>query len=213
MTKTSFANWQQQNPQGKVMMPVSANWQSAPAWPVPPRYPMNATAIPAEPEHVTIVATTQPIAVPTDAIHETPLNLTAGPSAVLIFRSGMNQPAVAFDRHVEPDLSVRFARANDARRPNVTMTDSDTNTQWSAAGIAVNGPAETRGKKLASLPVQDDVYWDVIKFWYPSLQLIDDAALRASAAGSAPRPKMPRQTTHADRPPGGPTGEIAALNK
>jgi hypothetical protein len=49
--------------------------------------------------------------------------------------------------------------------------DTDTNSGWSTTGVAVEGKKEFRGKRLAPVPVEDELYWGVMKYWYPELQL------------------------------------------
>jgi hypothetical protein len=56
---------------------------------------------------------------------------------------------------------------------SVAFTDADTNTGWSAAGVAIDGPDRKRkGQKLKPITIDEDVYWGVMKFWYPSLELV-----------------------------------------
>ena len=52
------------------------------------------------------------------------------------------------------------------------MIDVDTNTGWSSSGIAVDGAKKMRGHKLRPIDVQEDLYWGVIKYWYPDVQLV-----------------------------------------
>jgi hypothetical protein len=33
------------------------------------------------------------------------------------------------------------------------------------------GLKELKGKKLATVPVDDGLYWEVMRFWYPQLTL------------------------------------------
>ena len=37
--------------------------------------------------------------------------------------------------------------------------------------MVVEGKKEFRGKRLPPVPVEDDLYWGVMKYWYPELQL------------------------------------------
>jgi hypothetical protein len=97
-------------------------------------------------------------------ITTTPLNASSGDVPVLLFRDKATGRIVAFDRHVEHDLIPRFALNHESRRKTAFMIDSDTNTGWTAAGVAVDGPDKKfRGHKLAPIDVQEDVSWSAGK--------------------------------------------------
>ena len=188
--KTSWARWSEAHPDSKVMVPLQANWPSAPARPVLPRYPMpgNRPEL-ADQTRLIFVATTQPSAIPADAVSQAPLNLLSGATPLLLFRdpSGVLR---AFDRRVEEDLSPRFSPFANPKHSEVILSDADTNTQWSASGVAIDGPKETRGKKLTPIMVDDELYWGVMKYWYPDLRWVDAATL-AAARQAAPAPQAP----------------------
>ena len=179
--KLMWADWRQQNPHTLVMAPLNAGWQTAPTSPVPPRYPMPTTQ-PADYHQVCVVAAAAPIAVPSDAINEVPLNLSAGGTPMLLFRDNITGQALAFDRHVQYDLIPRFAKTADRTRPAAVMIDIDTETEWSVTGAALQGARETRGRTLTPLLVEDRLYWDVMKYWLPDLKSVDSAALAAAVA-------------------------------
>ena len=50
------------------------------------------------------------------------------------------------------------------------LIDSDTASGWNARGIAVDGDRSLRGQKLAPIVVDDELYWPVMKYWYPHLE-------------------------------------------
>ena len=69
-------------------------------------------------------------------------------------------------------------RNHDTRRKGAALVDSDTNTGWSVDGIAVDGSKERKGKKLRAVLVEEDVYWGVMKWWYPEMQLVGKPKLK-----------------------------------
>ncbi len=183
--KEMWADWREQNPQTQVMAPMSPAVSDAPAVPLLPSDPMPPSA-PHSAEHrqICIIPATQPIAIPSDAITETPLNLSAGSVPVLVMRDPLTGQVLAFDRHVESDLIPRFASIADPRRPNAALIDVDSNTEWTDAGAAISGQGAIRRGQLTPLRVEDGLYWDVMKYWYPNLKLIDSGALAAAVQPS-----------------------------
>jgi hypothetical protein len=186
--KLTWSAWKAASPETRVMSPLDLRWRSAPRGPVLPKYPLPRS----RPEltddrRVCVIATTQPIAVPSEAVKDLPLNLSAGRTPVLLVRESSTGSLRAFDRRIDEDLSLRFATATDAKHANVVLADADTNTEWSIAGAAVEGPKETHGKTLTPIPVEDELYWGVMKFWYPDLKLVGGDAL-AAAVGTPSQP-------------------------
>jgi hypothetical protein len=120
----------------------------------------------------------------------------AGLTPVLLFRD--STAVQGFDRHVEEDLSPRFSPWSDTKHPDVSLIDSDTETKWSSEGVAVDGPKETHGKKLTPVLADDELYWGVMKFWYPNLQWVDSAALKA-AGQTAPEARSPMKQVPAKK--------------
>ena len=37
--------------------------------------------------------------------------------------------------------------------------------------VAIDGDKERKGKKLRPVEVEEDLYWGVMKYWYPDLEL------------------------------------------
>jgi len=183
--KLPWATWRALSPETRVMSPLDLRWRTQPNKPVLPKFPMPRSRPElADARPVCVVATTQPIAVPAEAVKQTPLNLTAGKTPVLLFRDSATSALRAFDRHVDEDLSPRFSVASDPKHPDVALVDADTNTEWSAAGVAEALPKDAKPKRLAPIPVEDELYWGVMKFWYPELTLVGpDALAAASTAG------------------------------
>ena len=50
------------------------------------------------------------------------------------------------------------------------MTDPDSNSWWTIDGKAIDGPL--KGAQLKELPVEEDLYWGAMKFWYPQTLLV-----------------------------------------
>ena len=66
--------------------------------------------------------------------------------------------------------------------------DSDTNSEWTIDGVEVEGPKEMHGLALKPLQVEDDLYWNVMKFWYPGLHLATDGEIVAGLVVQKVRP-------------------------
>jgi hypothetical protein len=196
VAKVTWATWKAASPETHVMSPLDLRWRNAPRGPVLPKYPMPRSRPELVDERrVCVVATTQPIAVPSEAVKDLPLNLAAGKTPVLLFRDSSTGMVRAFDRRIDEDLSPRFAPATDPKHANVVLADADTNTEWSIAGTPVEGPKETRGKSLAPINVEDELYWGVMKFWYPDLRLVSGDALAAAVAEPPAQQNVAPQTS------------------
>jgi hypothetical protein len=191
-TTTTWAQWHQENPGTLVMAPQRA---PSPLWPHRlqwERYPLpgEVTAggsAPVLPRRVCLVRTSPPIAVASEAVSDVPLNLSVDGALVLLVRDLPTGEVRAFDRHVEADLTPRFAAAGDAVHPNAAMIDVDTATEWTSAGVSLAASGATQGKTLTALPLADGVDLAVLRFWYPNLQLVEGPAL-AAAVQAAPPP-------------------------
>jgi hypothetical protein len=194
--KTTWVRWKQAHPDSRVMAPMGDSWQTAPGQPVLPRYPMPGADL-GEQRRLCFIATTQPKAVPDESMNGGLLNLLVGHSAVLLFRTSDGE-VQAFDRHLEEDLSPRFSISSDPKHPEVALVDADTGTEWSATGVAIEGPKETHDKKLTALPVEDELYWSVMKFWYPNLEWVTPEALAAAAQPPA-APRSPLKASPAKK--------------
>jgi hypothetical protein len=112
-----------------------------------------------------------PIAVRSDLPLNTPLNLVAGQTRLLLLRDPRSGAIRAFERRVSEDLFPLFLQRKDLRQiPAAVLIDSDTQSLWTADGKAVHGPL--KGEQLREIPVDDGLYWGVMKFWYPQLALL-----------------------------------------
>jgi hypothetical protein len=177
--KTTWLSWLADHPDTKLMTGGSAT-----SWNVPnqPRYVMPGSSN--DTRRICMVACTQPIAVPSESITDRPLNLTSGQTSLLLVR--IDGVVHAFNRDLPGDLVPRFAPGIDPKHKTVAWVDSDTNSKWCTAGSVVEGPAEMHGVAMSSIPVEDDLYWNVMKFWYPDLHLATDAEIAAAGVVKAP---------------------------
>lgn len=171
-TRTTWARWRQDHPDTLVMPPMGRVTTRAPGAPVLPHYPMPVPQNPSvDPNtRVAIVLTTQPCAVVSDPLTLEPLNLMSGTTPVLLFRSPSTGLLAAFDRRIDEDLMPRFALAPRRGKDGI-FVDSDTGSLWNAQGVAVEGEMARRGLRLRRIPVEDGLYWGVMQFWNPVLQL------------------------------------------
>ena len=162
--KQTWKQWRTAHPETRVL----ATTGNGPTARVRPRM------APAEANLVTVIsADSRRLAVRADDISASPLNLRTGDVPVVTFRDSASGEIRAFDRRLEIDLVPQFNPVRDAKRKEkgVVMLDSDTNTGWSARGVAVDGDKQWRGKKLTPVDVRQDVYFSPAQFWYRDLTL------------------------------------------
>jgi hypothetical protein len=105
-----------------------------------------------------------------------PQNLKVDGETAFVFREAPDKPVRAYSCHLKKqELYPSFALDYDHKFKGATFVDSDTGSGWSTAGVWVDGIKEFRqelkGTRLMPVPVQDGLYWGVMKFWYPELQL------------------------------------------
>jgi hypothetical protein len=172
-SKMTWRAWRAANRETKVMALSAARrpGSAAPTGPVLPQHPVPGDQSELR-RMVLFVPSTQPVAVPEEAIKSMPVNIMAGSLPVLVLRDPATGAVKAFDRRIEEDLMPRFSLNTDRRRKNVLLVDADTNTGWSAGGVAIDGEKSRRGRKLRPVDVEEDVYLGVMKFWYPNLQVV-----------------------------------------
>jgi len=170
--KMPWSRWRAMHPRTRVLSPP-INRPADPATPALPFYdmpPVVGEVLPPE-TRVVVVMTSPPIAIPTDRIRNDPMNLRADQVPILLLRDRETGQIRAFDRRVEEDQTPTFRRNTDPSRRGVALVDSDTTIGWSATGRAVDGNPARRGMQLTELPVETDLYWGVMKYWYPNLLL------------------------------------------
>ncbi len=175
VTKTTWSRWRAMYPETVVMTPppgVSAGAFTPPEQPILPRFPMPNISAGVDPEmRVAIVQTTKPAAIVASALTDEPANLMFGDDPVLLLRDGPGGPVRAYERRIDGDLFVRLKPYHNVKKPLAVFADSSTNSLWTKGVMATEGGPEVKGKKLNRIPVEDDLYWGVMKYWYPELQL------------------------------------------
>jgi len=154
--KMTWARWRAKRPSTRVMA-IPVEGQNAPAAPI------------STDRRIAMIATTQPAAVPSDVRADHPLNLSAGDLRVLLLRDAKTGDLRAFDRRVNEDLFPTFSPHQVKKKPQIALIDSDTASLWSIDGVAIDGAL--KGQRLRELEVEDDLPLDVMKYWYPQLQL------------------------------------------
>jgi hypothetical protein len=163
--KTTWSMWKKAHPGTRVLRGYEP--KGAPSGPIlPTQAGQMVDGLPAE-TRIAVVATTQPCAIATESIGKQLLNATAGPAKLLMLRDPVTLRLRAFDRNVKEDLFPKFIVKSSRQHPEAAMVDSDTNSWWTLDGKAVAGPLE--GSHLKELPVEEDLYWGVMKYWFPGL--------------------------------------------
>jgi hypothetical protein len=125
---------------------------------------------------IVLVGTTQPAALRSDEVGPEPRNVQVDGETAFVFREAADKPVRAFSCHLKKqDLFPHFTLDVNHKYKGGMFIDSDTGSGWSASGAWVDGMKDVRqemkGTRLAPIPVQDGLYWGVMKFWYPELKL------------------------------------------
>lgn len=174
--KMPWRQWRKLHGESLVMVPSGPLAAQAPRQPLLPTCPLPRPANGAPPPvdvEVVVIGSSSPAAVAAKGLKNDPVNLTADGVPVMAFRDPETRAVRAFARRVE-DLSPRFALNTDAARRarGVMFVDSDTHTGWNADGVPVDARKDLHAKRLAPVPVEDGLYWSVMKYWYPQMQLM-----------------------------------------
>ncbi len=169
--KTTWRRWRQLNPESKVMAREGALAAEAPRGPIHPSQPMPQASLTPElsKTQVIVVGTHKPLAIESSKVGAAPMHFVCDDMPVLLFRDASGQVR-AFDRRLD-DMRPRFDLNKDRKRAKALFIDRDTGTGWDANGVAVDGAAPYRGRKLARVQVEDGLSWEVLKYWYPGLAL------------------------------------------
>lgn len=179
--KTTWRRWRAAHPSGQALGVVAAPTdRKIVGAPLRPAFAMPALqgSLPGE-TRIVLVATTQPISLPAEEVQEKPLNLAAGQTAALVFRDGQSGKVRAFDRTcIGVDAPLNFKLNSDRERKLAILVDTDTNSGWSAEGRAVDGRLASEGRRMAVIPVDDGLYWGVMKTWMPELLWVNPAELK-----------------------------------
>lgn len=159
--------WRARHPQTRIMVPTPLD-QAALGVPLMPQYPIHLadTSLPAE-TPVVLVRTNPPAALLAGHDFSRPAHAKVGESPIVFWRQ--NGALRAFFRTVDSDLFLTFTleTSKDARP---RLTDRQTQSTWTLDGRCIDGPL--KGRRLTSVPLEENVYWGVSKTWWPELQLI-----------------------------------------
>jgi hypothetical protein len=166
--------------------------------------------VPATRRRVAIVGSMQPLAVDAASLSLKPNFAKADDQSVVLLRTDMNGISFrAFSRKLD-DMTLRLEPKKDAKLSDVRMTDLETGSLWSSAGVAVGGTPQFRGRRLASLPVDEDVDYESMKYWLPELDVYAEPAppptIRTSSAPNdanktPKKPAVKRSTAATPRTP------------
>ena len=165
VAKTTWAQWRQRHPETRVLVPVGRNYATAPRQPIRPTYPLPAPYDAASGERHVVVGVRQPLAIPDATVTTRPLNVRADGVPAVVYRDPADGTLRAFERRVG-DHEPRFRSNVDRQRPKAVLVDEETNVGFSALGVAVDGPAAFRGKRLAPLAVEGDLHLGVMTWAY-----------------------------------------------
>lgn len=170
----TWKDWRGINPETKVMGPTGAPLPAAPPKrPILPAYPMPPAILdfPAD-TRIVLVGNTEPAALRADQVGRDPLHVQVDGQTVFVFREASDRPVRAFSCNLKGDLIPHFHLNDNPKRKGALFVDTDTDSGWSASGTWVDGLKELKGARLTPVAVQDGLYWGVMKFWYPGLQLL-----------------------------------------
>jgi hypothetical protein len=167
VTRMTWRAWREIHPQTQVMMPIDGR-ATRPNAPLLPPQGLAAGDVIAPETPIVFIAADTPVGLLDEGVTATPLNLMAGDVPIMVVRDERGIVR-AFDRRMEPDLFPRFDLCRDPRRRGAAYVDADTDTGWSAEGVAVDGPR--KGQSLVPISAEPDLYWGVMKHWYPQLEL------------------------------------------
>ncbi|MGA2233048.1 MAG: DUF3179 domain-containing (seleno)protein [Tepidisphaeraceae bacterium] len=193
--KMPWSVWRRRHPDTLVLSPPDG-WRTGwPTKPVPPRYPMpgELAGAPTDTWAKTgiisaLVQMPQPTLLKDADLTGAPLNLLVGSSPLLVYRDGEGETR-AFIRQANGDLTPRFYPVSNPAHPTAMWTERDSNSLWAVDGRAIDGAL--KGEKLEPVVVDDGVYEDVIRFWYPSAIAVTPTA---ADIGTAPV-TMPNHAT------------------
>jgi hypothetical protein len=156
----------------------------------------------------------KPLAIDISDVTAAPINVLAEGQQVLLFRPTADAAPRAFDARLpvdhpgvktgnppatlpaaspsgsgaEPALSWFVSLAHPlAAHPEAAYLEVTSNTVWTMEGSGI-ARTKSAGKHLQPLPVDDDVDWNVMKYWYPDLQLT------VPARSPARQPVLPVKT-------------------
>jgi hypothetical protein len=167
VVKTTWSRWLAAHPATIVMTPPP-NAGDAPRRAVLPYFPMPRDSDKLSADTTIALIRASPATAILDSDIETePVNLSD--PALLFLRNPLTGSISAFSRNIDQDLISTFFSKSFKKIPRAIMTDSDSGSAWTSDGHAVDGPM--KGKKLQPIEIEDRVYYNIAKFWYPGLKI------------------------------------------
>jgi hypothetical protein len=179
--KMTWKAWKNLHPATLVLQPPEGWTPGAPTQPVMPRFAMPGTSG-GEFAQVALIQTPRPTLIDESSIGADPVNLMAGGEPILLFRNA-DGSVNGFVRVANGDLTPRFIPMTPTGHSDAVLTEHDSGSAWTAQGRAVDGPL--KGEKLQPLVVDDQVYRNVIRYWYPDAV---EVVVEPSDVGQAPAP-------------------------
>jgi hypothetical protein len=190
--KTTYAKWKSANPTGLVMKPNAKALVAdhlAPTQPITPLYAANKpaksspaplAATPAQPattarRKVAIVGSTHLLGVDAATLTAKPNLVKVDDQQVVLLRGDLSSMGFRAFIPKADDLALHLDPKRDPKLADVRLTDRETGSLWTLSGQAVGTASPLRGKRLASLPVDEDVDYEVMKHWMPELEVFAEA--------------------------------------
>jgi hypothetical protein len=172
LVKTTWKQWRMLHPETVVLDVPETESTQLPRGAIRPAFPFPQRVL-SEPEdvRVTLIEAQPPIAFRAEQLKAKLINTGNSFGPLLVFRDPSDASVKAFQRRVD-DLRPKFRANADNKRKNVAFIDADTGAGWNSSGVAVDGPKEFRGKRLAPVPTDDQVDWRSLKCWYTDLQIV-----------------------------------------
>jgi hypothetical protein len=169
--KVTWKDWRANHPETRVLtLPGVELKDQLPNRPLLPFFPKPRIEGELEANAwITMVGVEEPVALQTAERGVFEAYVDGAPA--VIFRDPATGRVRAFDRRVN-DLSPGFMLYQDPKRRERVLVDTDTETRWSLAGVALEGPLAKTPKKLSPLPVDELLFYGVMKVWYPKLEVV-----------------------------------------
>jgi hypothetical protein len=185
VAKMPWKEWLAAHPQ-TLVMDLHLPGAEGPTRPMDPICPMPPSANQIPDRRVALVGMDRPVAIDSQDLQAAPLNTVADGQPIMIFRASPASAPRAMVRRVgdlRPQFHLRIAantpvprhpkNGHGIRQIPGMFVDADTGSSWGGDGVWVSGPTEFKGTKLAMVPIDDDLDWRVMKYWYPDMKLID----------------------------------------
>ncbi len=175
--KMPWSTWLFRHPQTVTL--ASPRTTNIPNRPILPVYPIGLSNIQDASMSIAMFPTTRPTpqliarpaAVATDIAANGPVNLSMGDRRVLLFND-RDHRLVAFDRDLKGDsfLTINPLSRPNRKFPDAVLIDAETHSLWTINGRAIDGAL--KGTQLKSVAIETGLYWGVMKYWYPDMQLL-----------------------------------------